>query len=944
MISVFDIGNTNYTGNGNVVLQPKECKLRNIAGGNYDLTMSHPIDPEGKWKHLVPGAIIKAPVPREEIENAFAGYDADVYKTTTEAALREGPSEPSTITYPAWSQYNTYSVGSKVTSGGKNYQCTYFDQNSTMRAQSPGASSWWKEIPRTTSGAAALVTLATGTDLYFVEDYDSTWYKMSTYYGIVGYIKKTQVTYDRHLTPSETQPRIITEQLFRIEKVTADTKNRTVTVNAKHVSYDLAGILVKDVSIAQATPAMALGRIAEGLMMDYDGTIATDMQTDEDGTYTGDIKGKNGIFALLDPDKGIVSTFNAAYKRDNWDLFVLKKTEVDRGYRLKYRKNMLGVNWAQDNTGLVTRVVPVAKDEAGADLYLPEMWVDSPLINNYPKPKMEQLTVKGQVGKDKGTGDGSTWTESDLLAEMRTKAGERFSVDKADRVVVTVTVDFEQRGDTEEYPELKGLETVLLYDTVSVENEEISLDIQLYVSEWEWDAIRQKITALKLVNTTDYQKGNVTGYNVQSKSIGSDKLSDDVAGDILEQVVDIIPEYADPNAARPISSVSIVDNLTSTDTDKALSAKQGKVLNDKISTEYESTELTSLDGIKDFLTTVNGTLSDNQWKEVRFNIGGTFIAPFGSWTSYSGRLTRFSSNEFVCEVMNTFGQEIQICNNSGTWNIVSLNDNIIQYNLGTFGDLSALCSALTTYAASILAYEIQAVRFNTNVATNYWEQWDLHVGILQKVDSNNWSAIFTSSSGQTLSLGTFNAGTSYDHFASKELNSNINSIISSQSASSASTLANLKSSLLSIAETMKHKQRKTVNFTAGFAEQGFVNGATYEGDLIVVSKGTSYMYFACFFHGVGSNSIYPVYVMYNNGSWKFNNVNSKIIYDDQTATTNAQGLFKIASKANYYPIAGFPTSYGFSVTGCHRAGPNDYYFLTDAISQSVAIRVLYIHT
>ena len=56
MICVFDIGNSNYTGNGNAVLNPTECKLHNIAGGNYDLTLTHPLDPEGKWKHLTPGA------------------------------------------------------------------------------------------------------------------------------------------------------------------------------------------------------------------------------------------------------------------------------------------------------------------------------------------------------------------------------------------------------------------------------------------------------------------------------------------------------------------------------------------------------------------------------------------------------------------------------------------------------------------------------------------------------------------------------------------------------------------------------------------------------------------------------------------------------------------------------------------------------------------------
>ena len=618
MICVFDKGNTSFVGNGDAVLQPTKCSIKNIAGGNYDLTMEHPIDPTGKWKHLVPGAVIRCPVPEEEIENAFAGYAADVYRTTVNAELREEASEPTTISYTAWVEAGAYEVGSKVTFGNKNYQCTYYDRSSIVAHVIPSNSAWWTEIARYTQGAPVLVTLPAGTELYFVEDYNTAWYKMSTYYGIEGYIKKSAVEFYKHLEPSETTPRIIKDQLFRIEKPTVDTKNRTVSVTAKHVSYDLAGIMIKDVNIAQASPAMAIGRIIEGLMMEYQGTFATNLDSDENGTYTQEIKGKNGIYALLDPDKGIVSTFNAAFKRDNWDLFIMEKDDVDRGFRLAYRKNMLGVNWAQDSSGIITRIVPIAKDETGADLYLPEVYVDSPLINDYPVIRMERLSVSGQVGKPKTTGGSDLWTESDLLDEMRTKAAERFSVDKADQVIDTITVDFEPLGDTEEYKALKGLETVLLYDIVKVRNEEIGLERQLYVSEWEWDAIREKITALKLVNTTDYKKGSVTGYNVQSKSISSDKLMDNVKDEIIEQVVDIIPEYADPQAERPgivtvtdsdptlswgtrskVGDVAgtdlhvtmpanpdtwrpVQDNLTSTSTTDALSANQGKVLNGKI--------------------------------------------------------------------------------------------------------------------------------------------------------------------------------------------------------------------------------------------------------------------------------------------------------------------------------------------------------------------------
>ena len=99
MICVFDKTNTNFTGNGNVILMPTRCSHRQVAAGKYDLTMEHPIDPAGKWMHLVPEAIIRAPVPEETIENAYSGLDVDLYRTTTGAALRQGPSEPTKINY-----------------------------------------------------------------------------------------------------------------------------------------------------------------------------------------------------------------------------------------------------------------------------------------------------------------------------------------------------------------------------------------------------------------------------------------------------------------------------------------------------------------------------------------------------------------------------------------------------------------------------------------------------------------------------------------------------------------------------------------------------------------------------------------------------------------------------------------------------------------------------
>ena len=558
MIHVYDPGHEYFNSNGDAVLTPISGSHRQVAGGSYNLTLVHPIDPDGKWVHLVPDAVIKAPVPEETIENAFSGLDVDVYKTNQAAALRSGPHEPTTITYGSWSAGTTYSVGAKVTYDNRNYQCTNFDESSGYIMVPPPNSPWWTEIARKTSGDPVLVNLKSGTDLYYVSGPTDGWYVMSTTYGLEGYIKADYVTYDRHLTPAETQPRTIRDQLFRITAATVDTKEMRVTVEAEHVSYDLNGVLIDHAKIVRKPPAQALAWIESAFMIEYRGMIATNMTSSADTNYSAEISGKSGMFAILDQDKGVVPTFDAEFRRDNWDLFVMNKTNTDRGFRIRYGNNLQGVNWKIDRPQ-VTRVVPVAKDEDGSELYLdPVKWVDSPHINEYPVIRMERLKVPGQVGKDDGTETATNWTAAALRAEMTKQAQARFTVDKADQIQHEITVEFERLGDTDEYKDFKALQQVVLYDTVVVMDERVGLGASVTVTEIEYDILKEKITALKLTNVNPYNVKNVSGFNVLVNTITGDKLTDDAGDGIRDEAVDIAVEesndYTDEKAAQTLKS------------------------------------------------------------------------------------------------------------------------------------------------------------------------------------------------------------------------------------------------------------------------------------------------------------------------------------------------------------------------------------------------------
>ena len=529
---VFALDNIDrYNNNGRAVLTPTKGKGKAVAGGTCEINFTHPIDPEGKWAYLVPGAIVRAPVPEETIENAFVGIDVDLYRTNASAPLRAAPTDPQRIIYDYFSASGvTYSAGAKVTynEGGDNYQASVDVPQSGMgyNPTPDNYPEYWRRIANYSSGAAVLVQLASGQDLYFLEDAGSGWYKMTTPLGIEGYIKSSQVTFVQHLTPQATDEQVIRDQLFRIKSVTVDTKAMEVNVYAQHVAYDLSAILVRDVNLSKAAPSMAITRIMDSLMMAYRGNVATNLTSTDDGTYTGKINGKNGTFALLDPDSGIVSTFKARLARNNWDIYILKDTPRDRGMRMAYGKNVRGITWKRGIESLATRVVPVAKNEKGEDLYLPENYVDSPNINDQPVIYMQRLAVKGQVGKDDGTGTGTVWTAETLYTEMRSKAQELFDVDHADDVYTEITVDFEQLGDTAEYAWMKDLEKINLYDTVHAVDERVGLEQALKVTELEWDLVRKKITALKMSTTTGQDMATVAGYNVANNSIGTEKLTE----------------------------------------------------------------------------------------------------------------------------------------------------------------------------------------------------------------------------------------------------------------------------------------------------------------------------------------------------------------------------------------------------------------------------------
>ena len=508
---------------GNAIMHPISCTITEKAGASYELTMELPMS---AW-HEIPGiwSIISAPAPVPQLDSATTGGDVIIWRILYSPVwLYAQPKAPQPVTYPEWVGGTDYPVDSKVTYSNQNYKLTQALEGLIEKHQAPPNCSKWSKISNTTGGAPRLYTFQRYEECYLIDDYSSSWIYVQTTKGLRGYVEKHLAEYVRTEHKEPVDPQRSLDQLFRVYQVTDNSTKHTVSVQARHISYDLQGNLLDDCDIGGMEAGVAISYIQSAMLMDSTCIIATNLDSN-DGMYSGNLTGKNAVNALLDPESGIVGYFNAMLVRNNWDFFIYRQEHINRGVVLHTGKNITGITWKEDNSGLVNRIMPVAKDSEGKPFYLSgSRYVDSLYIVYHPLTIMEKLSVEGQVGKPDPSG--TNYTEETLRAKMQTEAQRRFSVDLCDMPTLEATVDFVLLGETTEFATYKGLQELYLYDAVTVMDDASGRTQVLSVCEYTWDAVAQRYTQIRLQTPRKASMKRVAGFDMCDRSIGLNKLSD----------------------------------------------------------------------------------------------------------------------------------------------------------------------------------------------------------------------------------------------------------------------------------------------------------------------------------------------------------------------------------------------------------------------------------
>ena len=154
----------------------------------------------------------------------------------------------------------------------------------------------------------------------------------------------------------------------------------------------------------------------------------------------------NPVDAILG-DGGLVEKYGGELARDWFDCVHRQARGQQHRRADPAAQEPAGISYDVDLTDVVTRIMPTGEDKDGNLLYLPEVYIDSPNIGNYPHPKWIHLAVS--EAKEVTEGD-ERKSKDQCYAELRTAVQAEY--DKGcDLPTVTLKVDFINCAETEEY-------------------------------------------------------------------------------------------------------------------------------------------------------------------------------------------------------------------------------------------------------------------------------------------------------------------------------------------------------------------------------------------------------------------------------------------------------------------------------------------------------------
>lgn len=301
-------------------------------------------------------------------------------------------------------------------------------------------------------------------------------YELEMQYPITGLqynnLQNRRIIYSKHDPYSDPQP-------FRIYRITRP-MNGIISIYARHVSYDLAGIPVGVFDANNAKSAM------QGLKNNSLAANPFLFETTMPTVANFSCQYPQPCRNLLGGQEGsILDVYGGEYEWDEWTVHLQPRRGLDNGVRITYGKNLIDIEQDENIANLKTGIIPYwINSETGEVIY------SSPQIIQAPGEFNFSSVVPVDFG-DK--------FESQPTPEQLADAGQQYVTNNKIGVpTVSIDLSFAQLEQYSLYESTEALERVRIGDTIHVFFAQLGINVSSRIVETNYDPILNRYDSVSV--------------------------------------------------------------------------------------------------------------------------------------------------------------------------------------------------------------------------------------------------------------------------------------------------------------------------------------------------------------------------------------------------------------------------------------------------------------
>lgn len=265
-------------------------------------------------------------------------------------------------------------------------------------------------------------------------------------------------------------------QPYRIYRITKPI-NGKVTIYARHLAYDLQGVVVEPFTASTIQAALA------GLKTHAMTLNPFSFSTTRTTASTFRVRVPTSVWDLMGGQEGsLLDVYGGEYTFDGYNITLENHVGANNGVSVRYGVNMTDLTQDENIANCYTGVVAYWADEDGNVVYSPV--VSAAGTYGYVKVLSVDMSDK--------------WENKPTVAQLSAAATSYITANEIGVPKVSWTIGFVPLDTTEEYKHLAILERVSIGDTVTVKFERLGVDATARVNKIVWDVLLDRYDSVSL--------------------------------------------------------------------------------------------------------------------------------------------------------------------------------------------------------------------------------------------------------------------------------------------------------------------------------------------------------------------------------------------------------------------------------------------------------------